>query len=455
MAVLTETHVTSDPEDLLRRLPGSGVLWPGARLLSCPGTGHTAGITVVLGPRCHAFAPTLVPDPNNSGRLLRIDFTIQGQPLALVAVYGPAQPEARRAFYQEDIQPMLPADGRPLIVAGDFNCVLGANDCVYPPGQPPPATNSRMTGAAAVRALMEEVQLRDVWREAHPTDKAFTHWSQSANSGARLDRCLVSTSFLASFSATSDILPGSSITTDHLPVSLHVKYEGDCVPRGTGLRGFPLQLLNSMEALNEVTNLVHALSLVLLADPDDTTIVQRWDAMKETIRKRAWDIYLRRKQERLTAARTAETAAWRAWHALLSAPGGTVGPDNLVHEVHRTRAALKLAWAQLLDRPYQAAKVLDHHFSDTGSFYFHQLARPPHEPTVIKHLNRPERAPDAPTDTATLLTRAGINRALDYAAAYYSSASPAGASQGGGRRGPGRVAASHAEASSPLLRGPC
>jgi Reverse transcriptase (RNA-dependent DNA polymerase)/Ring finger domain len=426
VAILTETHITSDPNDLLRRLPGSAVLWPGARLLFCPGTGHTEGIVVVLGPRCHPLGPTQMTTPDGGGRTLRVDFTIQGQVLTLGALYGPAQPEARRAFYQEGIQALLPTDGRPFILAGDFNVVLNPNDCVYPPGVQPPATTSRMSGAPAVRTLMEEAQLHDVWREAHPTAKAFTHWSQSANSGARLDRFLVSASFLASFSATSDILPGCSIHTDHLPVSLHVTYQGDSIPRGAGLRGFPLQLLNIPEAVEEVTNLVYAHATVLLADQDNTTLVHRWDAMKETIRKRAWDIYLRRREERLAAARTAETAAWRARQRLITGQGGPMAPADLVNEVHRTRDALRQAWARLLDRPYQAAKILDHHFSDTGSFYFHQLARPPHEPTVIKSLNRPGRAPDAPPATASLQNRAGVNQALDYATSYYSSASPIG-----------------------------
>jgi hypothetical protein len=154
VAVLTETQISSSPEDLLRRLPGAGALWPGARLLFCPGTGHTAGITVVLGPRCHALSPTLVQDIDGGGRLLRVDFIIQTRPVTLVAVYGPAQPELRRGFYRDDVRSHLPSDGRPVLLVGDFNCVLDATDCVYFPGAPAPATNSRLVGAAELSGLM-------------------------------------------------------------------------------------------------------------------------------------------------------------------------------------------------------------------------------------------------------------------------------------------------------------
>ena len=96
---------------------------------------------------------------------------------------------------------------------------------------------------------------------------------------------------MAAFSATSDILPGSSIATDHLPVSLDVQMRGEVFPKGRGLQGFPLQLLNVPDSLYELTNVVHALVTLLMVDPDDATVVDRWDRVKETLRKRAWDIY--------------------------------------------------------------------------------------------------------------------------------------------------------------------
>lgn len=425
VAVLTETHLSSSPEDLLRRLPGVGALWPGARLLSCPGNGHTAGITVLLGPACHALAPTLFRDVDGGGRLLRIDFTIQARPVSLVSVYGPAQVDQRRGFYQDVVRTFLPTDGRPLLLAGDFNCVLRPEDCVYPPGAAPPAVNSRLVGAAELEALMAESALRDIWRNARPTARAYTHWSIPANSGGRLDRWLASDSFLHAFAATCDILPGSSIVTDHLPVTLHIQLRDDAIPRGRGLQGFPLQLLNMPNAFNELANVIAARATVLLADPDDSTIVQRWDAMKELVRKRAWQIFLQHRRARQATAQAAEAEALQARHRLINSQAGT-DPAALLSGVRRTAEALRQAWERLLERPYEAAKILDHHFSDTGSFYFHQLAKPPHEPTVLKRLNKPGRAPDAQADTASLDTHAGVARALDYAVSFFSSASPTG-----------------------------
>jgi len=213
IAVLTETQLSSNPEDLLRRAPGASALWPGARIMSCPGNGHTLGITAILSPACQSMTPTLFQGADGAGRVLRLDLTIQAQLTSLIMVYGPAQADQRRAFYQDAIRPFMPADGRPTLLAGDFNCVLDADDCVYSPGAPGPSTNTRLIGAAQLGALMQEYQLHDVWREAHHDTRAYTHWSRPAQSGGRLDRWLASSSFLATFQVTSDILPGCSITT--------------------------------------------------------------------------------------------------------------------------------------------------------------------------------------------------------------------------------------------------
>ena len=145
VAVFTETQLSSSPDDLLKRLPGAGALWPGARVHHCPGTGHTEGVAIVLGPRCNALSPALFQDIQGGGRLLRIDFTIEAQPVALVAVYAPAQADLRRGFYRDAVRSVLPTDGRPLLLVGDFNCVLDSDDCVYAPGSAGPSTNSLHT----------------------------------------------------------------------------------------------------------------------------------------------------------------------------------------------------------------------------------------------------------------------------------------------------------------------
>ena len=61
ISVLTETKTASSPEALLRQLPGAGAIWPGATFFSCPGTGHSEGIVIIVGPRCPLSSSKLRP----------------------------------------------------------------------------------------------------------------------------------------------------------------------------------------------------------------------------------------------------------------------------------------------------------------------------------------------------------------------------------------------------------
>jgi hypothetical protein len=58
-AILTETHLTTDPAGLLTSqvTAGGGTIWPGMQIFYVPGTGFTEGIAIVLGPGLHLSSP--------------------------------------------------------------------------------------------------------------------------------------------------------------------------------------------------------------------------------------------------------------------------------------------------------------------------------------------------------------------------------------------------------------
>lgn len=422
-AVLTETCATSDPADLLRRLPGAGAFWPGARFFYCPGTGHTQGVTIILGPDCHLTEPTQFAGLDGGGRVLRLDLQLLGKPACLIGAYAPAQTADRRAFFEDVLPAYLPADDTPVLLGMDANCVLDLDlDCVH--GRAIPASTSRSIGASSLRGLMDRFTLRDIWREQHVQERAFTHWSAPAGSGARLDRWLASSSFLDTFRATSTIVPAAGVTTDHLPVSLFLKSASRLEPRGKGIYAFPLQMLSIPGAVQELGAVLHVQAQGILHGGDDG-VVQRWDKAKEAIRREAILIHRRHRALRRSAVRQAEDAALRALDDLVrGAPTGQ-GDDLLAAWQQAARSAAR-EWQEIAGRTYGAAQTLDHLFSDTSSYYFHSQARQPTPPTVIKTLNRPGRDPADPPGTADLANQMGVNAALRYAADFYASDSPCG-----------------------------
>ena len=125
LAVLTETQITYDPADILRQ-PGAGAIWPGAPNFHCPGSGHTGGVAGVSGPSSHLVAPLVFAALDGGARVFRLDLDVCGVALSLVTIYGPAQVAERQPFYRDTLLAYMPADDRPLLLIGDFNCVLSS-----------------------------------------------------------------------------------------------------------------------------------------------------------------------------------------------------------------------------------------------------------------------------------------------------------------------------------------
>ena len=425
ISVLTETQTASPPEALLRQLPGAGAVWPGATFFSCPGTGHSEGIVIILGPRCPLSSTTLRPPPASTGRILRLDADLHGSPFSLVAVYAPTQAAERTAFYSDSLGPALPTDGRPFTLTGDFNCILAQEDAVYTPGILPPVPNSRLRGSDELADIMTLHNLRDVWRESNQGISDFSHWSVPASSGARLDRWLASAPLLLQFSVTASILPTSGFHSDHRPVDLLLRHAGPSLPKGKGLQGFPLLLLNIPDACQALRNIIATESLLLSLLPD-SDLVTAWDNMKEVIRRRAWNLFREYRRSRLNAAQAADAEAIEA-HILLR----FATPENfssLQRASTAKAAAATRAWQELGAKSFQALPLLEHMFGDTSSFYFHHLARSPHPPVIIRRLRPPgPMIPgDPPAGSADLSTRQGISTALSFARDFYSADSPHG-----------------------------
>ena len=130
-AILTETRLTSDPLGMVTAETGGGVIWPGVQIFHTPGTGHTGGVTVILGPGLHLSDPILFSDPGHQHRILRVDVQFFNQPTCIISVYGPAQCEERVILGFS----VLILGGSHF--GGEHSCRVGPNASPYSPeGQP-------------------------------------------------------------------------------------------------------------------------------------------------------------------------------------------------------------------------------------------------------------------------------------------------------------------------------
>ena len=428
LTILTETQLSTDPAELLQKIPGAGVLWPGARLHSVPGTGHTGGLLVILSPSTSITDVKHIDIPSQQpvGRVLRLDFKLDTLDVSLLGVYGPAQPEDRATFFSTTLPAFFPSDHRPVIVGGDWNCVLDQQDCFYPQGTNPPARNTRAEGAPQLQQQIDNHHLHDIWREAHPHLCDFTHFSNSARSGARLDRWLVNHAFKAAFTSSSSIEPASPLHSDHLPVSLGLQRRSPSF-RGMGIKSFPLMLLNIPQGLRDFEQwLEEKVEAFTAANSNGDLMMDQWTALKQCMVDKANTLYRRHLLQRSSATQAADRRALAARASFLTGTSPsttTLTPQQAWHEAqqHATET-----WRSLTMPVVQASDILNHVAADTSSYYFFNSAKTPRSPSRIEKLNRPGRAADADPETADLSTREGTMTALSYGQAFYSSASPFG-----------------------------
>ena len=423
-AILTETRLTSDPQSMVTAEAGGGVIWPGVQIFHTPGTGHTGGIAVILGPGLHLSDPIQFSDPGHQHRILRVDVQFFNQPTCIIGIYGPAQRDERVAFWETTLPPFLPTDSRALLLAGDFNTVLSDKDCWYAQHHHSPVgANTRLIGSAQLNNIMQSHGLIDVWRDHHPNSVARTHICAGGLSGARLDRFLVSPAFSNTFrKATSTIESSAPITTDHRPVLLTFHAPSGLLPRGRGILGFPLAMLNIPDAVEDFRSIVTSECAAVLATPS----VSRWRAAKARFLFTAHEIHDKYRRQRHLQAQAAAALAAAADQVLMD-NSDPAQHAHLFASVQEAQSKVIEAWGVLFGPASKAARFLDHLFSESCTYYFHSQARPILKPTIIRHLNRPgPRANGDSPGTADLSTKAGVNCALKYAQDYFSSSSPIG-----------------------------
>ena len=138
-----------------------------------------------------------------------------GTPFVVASVYGPTHPGRREELWEELRQLQGAFPETPMLIGGDFNVTLRANDR-------PIGGGGRDPGSAQFRELIDSLSLA----EMGPLDRRYT-WSGQA-SQSRLDRFLCSVEMLAAYPlAEVSALPRP--LSDHTPITWSAK-AGDARP---------------------------------------------------------------------------------------------------------------------------------------------------------------------------------------------------------------------------------
>ena len=397
--------------------------WRG-RHFWAPGTTQSRGVMTLIkdNPAIEVESGATPAVADAQGRLLAVDVIFSGAPMRFVNVYAPNDPADRSAFFHDALSQALSGvdAGRHLVVGGDFNCVCSPHDC----SNGNRGFANRQLGSSALQLAMHQHSLVDVWRVDNPSAVDFTHWSGRSNSGARLDRWLVSEALCGAFSVGSGIVEAWGVLqVDHRPVALSL-VAATPFPTGPGLWRMPLHLLDNASFHAHVHACVTWLRQQLGAlsvPPPRGARRQLWLDFKDRIRKGAAHLQreIRRGQQQALRVLAAEAERCRVRLVASSATGRSIQADLQAYQT--ARRAVNAHEAHKVAAVTAATSVLDQLYGDASTYYFHAKAQPPRTPTLIKALADPGGGQDVRLDSP-----AGLARGAAVFMEHFSGDSPTG-----------------------------
>uniref|UniRef100_A0A3Q3WVD3 exodeoxyribonuclease III n=1 Tax=Mola mola TaxID=94237 RepID=A0A3Q3WVD3_MOLML len=180
--------------------------WVGKVLYSA-GSSSQRGVAILI--RKNFNIKILKQQSDEEGRWLAIDAELFGIRYTFMNIYGPTADLP--GFFVELSNEITQFGNSYVVLGGDFNNVRNPKvDKTYTWG---------ITRPSQARKAIE-VDLVDVWRYFHPSDKEFTFYSHPHISYSRIDYFLISKSLL---SITEQMTIGTILVSDHAPVGLSLR----------------------------------------------------------------------------------------------------------------------------------------------------------------------------------------------------------------------------------------
>ena len=226
--------------------PSDGNIWKkewGGELFFSHGTKHSKGVCILINPTMQLQVDSRYS--NNSGRIVLITTSLNGQKVTLCNIYAPNDQANQLQFLQELNNCIIDkTELTSLIVGGDWNCTLTKKDKMG--GAPwKPTTYNHLNSTT-----MELFDLIDIQRVHHPKLRKFTYESKSLRLKSRIHFFLIAKDLTVCIKK-SEIL--SAIAPDHNAISISLTLPNKC-PRGPGFWKFNNTLLKDPQYIDKIHN---------------------------------------------------------------------------------------------------------------------------------------------------------------------------------------------------------
>lgn len=207
---------------------------------------------------------------DKKGRYIMIKGKLENQLMTLLNVYAP--PESGKTFYEKVFNLInLETEGT-LVCGGDFNVVLN-----YRLDTTSMKRNKKQINRY-MNIMMSEMDVQDVWRELHPLDRDYTHYSAPHAMYSRIDYFLMSKGDIYK---VKECKIGVADVSDHNAVYLKIQLNNK---RKNTIWRLNEGILNNKGLVREIKGEITRYREENDNGEVDPTIL--WDALKAVIRGR-------------------------------------------------------------------------------------------------------------------------------------------------------------------------
>lgn len=268
---LQETHSTKDTETMWKNE------W-GGQIIFSHGTSNARGVAIMIKNNISMKINKIEIDTH--GRYIFLDCEIDSLQILLVNLYAPNDDNPE--YFEKIFRKIANEYETPnLVFGGDFNFVQDVN-LDKKGGQP----RTHFKAKEMVTNYMEYLELIDVWRMSHPTDRKYTWKQPKPLIFCRLDYFLVSQN-LVGYINKADIVSGYS--TDHSLITLSINPSQE--NRGPGYWKLNCSLLSDLEYVHLVKKIIHTTTEFYKLKVIDDLLL--WETIKlnirgETIKYSSW-----------------------------------------------------------------------------------------------------------------------------------------------------------------------
>ena len=240
--------------------------WGGPVFFS-PSLSHLSGGVAIAFNARHNWSISQVKR-DSIGRCLSLLCTIHDISFRICNVHAPCHTSERKEYLDNVIS--FVNGNYPLILAGDFNCVMENIDSS--------SVSANFTGRAEINDLISLYNLIDVYRSFHPLHAGHTWFRKNHNQSSRIDRIYIPNNF-----SITDVSTPCLPFSDHNPVYACI-YPSAASKRGRGYWKYNATL-NSNESFCREFRLHYRMWSSL--KPGFGSLLEWWDNIKGKIKSLA------------------------------------------------------------------------------------------------------------------------------------------------------------------------